>query len=227
MKNNYRNYEKNYSSPERKRRPSRKSIRNFALIALLAMGIITGASKLASAAKPIDYDSDGVSFHPNGGIPEIYFDIANYSEKKDSAGQIKYEYNHEHNKKGDEIEIDGNRFNISFGTIKEGNALMIEEDGSFRTSPVAGNIEKLSTILLSNQDMVLNNVNEIGFCDKDGAGDNFYMIHLEDAPEDVQEYIAEKEIELPEIGGKDYIFISYLDAEIVDVKSIPSAGGSK
>lgn len=208
MSNNYKNYEKAYSSPERKKRLNHnKVIRNFALVALLATGIITGANKLAAAANPIDYDSDGVSFRPNGGIPELYFHIEDYSFKKDSAGRTTYES--DNGAKG---------VKIFFDELDKDQKMTIEEGGSFRSSPIAADIDKVSTILLSKQDMVLENVDKIGHCVT--SGDNFYMIDYEDAPADVKEYISEKDVQLTEIEGKKYIFISYLDADIVNAKSL-------
>jgi hypothetical protein len=46
------------------------------------------------------------------------------------------------------------------------------------------------------------------------------MIEAKDAPADVQKYIAEKKVELPEIDGKEYIFISQGDADFVDSSSV-------
>ena len=203
MQNNYRETQ---STPERryKRKKSSNKLTSFVLGAVLATGIITGANKLIANAN-IDYDADGNSFMPNGGIPEVYFSIDDYKSYTDSDGNISYE-NYGPTKTA----------RIHFGELAEGKSLRIEQGGSFRTSPVAANIEKPSAILISNQDMVLDKVDAIGYWQVDNSGDEFYMIEADDAPADVQKYIADKKVELPEIGGKEYIFISQRDADFVD-----------
>lgn len=209
MQNNYREIQ---SSPEGlyRRKKSSGKLASFALGAVLTLGIVTGANKLIASSN-IDYDSDGKSFSPNGGIPEVYFNIADYSSNKDSAGNTSYEYDN-----------GAKKVSINFNELDDGTVLTIEKGGSFRTSPVAADVDRLSTILLSNQDLVLDKVDGIGRWTVDGSGDEFYMIEAEDAPSDVKEYISEKKIELPEIGGKEYIFISQRDADIVDVNSVAS-----
>jgi hypothetical protein len=207
MQNNYRETQ---SSPEKqyRRKKSSGKLSSFVLGAVLATGIITGANKLI-ANSHIDYDSDGNSFMPNGGIPEVYFNIDDYKSFKDRDGNITYE-----------SFGPTKTSRIHFSEIADGKSLQIEAGGSFRTSPVAANIEKPSAILISNQDMVLDKVDAVGYWEVDNFGDEFYMIEAKDAPADVQKYIAEKKVELPEIDGKEYIFISQGDADFVDSSSV-------
>ena len=104
----------------------------------------------------------------------------------------------------------------SFAPLADNEALVLENGGSIRNSLFSGDIEHLSTVLLSKEETTLGNVREVGRIS--ARGDSYYAAYLSAMPEEVQKYVADNNIELSEIDGNKIIFINTIDAKIITVE---------
>ena len=200
------NYNKT-SGPEiiRRRKKSGEKLAKLALATFLTISLAAGAGKLIANSGSIDYDKDGLDFSPNGGKPKTYFKLDEFSSMpdKNNPGHNRYEFDN-----GAKVA------EIYFEKLENGGSLVVEEGGSFRTAPIAADIERKTTILLANQETKIDNLDEIGYYITDG--DKFYIIDKDEAPADVQEYIDKKDIEPWVIDGEEKIFISMVDADLIE-----------
>lgn len=107
--------------------------------------------------------------------------------------------------------------NINFTPLADNEFLVLEAGGSIRQAPFSGDIEHLSTILMSNNEVVLDKVREVG--QYNARGDGYYVADLDDMPEAVQEYVEDNNIELSEVDNEDVVFINKKDVKTVEAET--------
>jgi hypothetical protein len=104
----------------------------------------------------------------------------------------------------------------SFTPLADNEKFVLEEGGSIRNSLYSGDIEHLSTILLSKEETTLDDVREVGTVY--ARGDKYYAIKLKTMPNEVQEYIADKNVQIFEADGTSLVFVNKIDGKIITIE---------
>ena len=104
----------------------------------------------------------------------------------------------------------------SFYPLADNEKFVLEEGGSIRNSLYSGDIEHLSTILLSKEETTLDDVREVGTVY--ARGDKYYAIKLKTMPNEVEEYIAGKNVQIFEADGTSLVFVNKIDGKIITIE---------
>jgi len=117
------------------------------------------------------------------------------------------------------VEIDENEaaeIRESFTPLADDEVLVLEKGGSIRNSLYSGDIEHLSTILLSKEETILDDVRTVGRISV--RGDDYFVVCISELPEEVQDYTADNNIGLSDIDGNEISYINTIDAKIIKVE---------